>query len=186
MLKGDRERRTEKYQPWERHTDDDDNSQRRRLESVSPSITSDSGPWLLTPTEFKYNPKIFNDPRDASSDKENMSPLQPVPMPILNITESDFLDRTENLLGKEMKWEAQMAQQIPLPRSSSPYPVDKPGSLGQLEPETVDDMDVRDFSERLANDKRPPKPKHGPSGMIQSFFPSPQTCPDYIAMITAK
>ena len=55
-----------------------------------------------------------------------MPPLEPVPMPILNIAESDFLDRTEKLLGKEMKWEAHVAQQIPLHRSSSPYPVDKP------------------------------------------------------------
>ena len=120
MLKEDRERSTEKYQPWERHTDDEDNSPRRRLDSVSPSITSDSGPWLPTLTEFEYKPQICNDPRNVSSDKENMPPLQPVPMPILNIAESDFLDRTENLLGKEMKWEAHVAQQIPLPKSSSP------------------------------------------------------------------
>ena len=79
-----------------------------------------------------------------------------------------------------------MAQQVPVPRSSSPYPVDKPGSLEQLEPETEDDdTDVRDFMERLANDKRPPKPKCGPSLMIQNFFPTPLTCPDYIAMNAA-
>ena len=113
-----------------------------------------------------------------SSDKENMPPLEPVPMPILNIVESDSLDRTENLLGKDTKWEAHIAQQIPLPRSSSPCPVDRPGSLEQLEVETDDDMDVRDFMERLANDKSPPKP----SLMIQNNFPSPHTCPDYIAM----
>ena len=47
-----------------------------------------------------------------------------------------------------------MVQQIPLPRSSSPYPVNKPAPLEQLEPETDDDMDVRYFMERLANDKR--------------------------------
>ena len=39
--------------------------------------------------------------------------------------------------------------------------------------------------ERPANDKRPPKPKHAPSLMIQNFFPSPLTCPDYIAMNAA-
>ena len=48
--------------------------------------------------------------------------LEPVPIPVLNIAEGDFLDRTKNLLGKDMKWEAHMAHQIPLPRSSSPYP----------------------------------------------------------------
>ena len=94
-----------------------------------------------------------------SSNKENMPPLEPVPMPILNITESGFLDRTESLSGNDMKWEALVAQQIPLPRSSSPYPVDKPESLEQLELETDDDMDVRDYSERPANDKRLPNPK---------------------------
>ena len=31
-LKEDREKRTEKYQPWERCTNDNDNSLRRRLE----------------------------------------------------------------------------------------------------------------------------------------------------------
>ena len=73
-------------------------------------MTLDSGPWLLTPTEFEYKPKLFNNPRNASSDKENMPPLEPVPMPILNIAESDVLDRTENLLGKDTKWKAHVAQ----------------------------------------------------------------------------
>ena len=114
-----------------------------------------------------------------------MLPLEPGTMPILNITENDFLDRTENLLGKETKWEAHVAQQVPLPRTSSPYPVDEPGPLKQLEPETDDDMDIRDYMERPTNDKRPPKPKHGPCLMIQNNFPSPQTCPDYIAMTVA-
>ena len=71
------------------------------------------------------------------------------------------------------------------PSPVHPYPVDKPGSLEHLEPETDDDMDVRDYMERPLNDKRQPKPKHGPSLMIQNNFPSPQTCPDYIAMTAA-
>ena len=105
-------------------------------------------------------------------------------MPVLNI-EDDFLDRTEKLLEKDTKWEAHVAQQIPLPRSSSPYPNDKPGSLEQLEPKMDDDMDMRDFSERLTNDKRPPKPACKPKVMIQSSFPSPLACADYIAMNAA-
>ena len=101
-------------------------------------MTSDSGPWLPTP-EFEYKPKLFSDPRNASSDKENMPPLEPIPMSVLNIEESDFLERTEKLLEKDNKWEAHVAQQVPLPRSSSPYPDNnKPGSLEQLEPK--DDM----------------------------------------------
>ena len=114
-----------------------------------------------------------------------MQPLEPATMPILNIAESNFLDRTESSLGKETNWEAHMAQQVPLPRSSSPYPVDRPGPLEQLEPERDDDMDIRDYMERPANDRRPPKPKHIPSLMIQNNFPSPQTSPDYIAMTAA-
>ena len=106
-------------------------------------------------------------------------------MPVLNIKESDFLDRTKKLLEKDMKWEAHVAQQIPLPRSSSPCPENRPGSLAQLEPKTDDYMDMKDFSERLANDKRLPKPKCSPSLMIQNFFPSPLTCPDYVAMTAA-
>ena len=138
-LKADREKRTVKYQSWEGCMNVNDISFRRRLDSYSlkrindSSITSDSGPWLPTPTEFEYKPKIFSDPRNVSSNNENMPPLEPVTIPILNFAESDFLDRTESLLGKETKWEAHVAQQVPLPRSGSPYPVDRPGSLEQLE-----------------------------------------------------
>ena len=49
-----------------------------------------------------------------------MPPLESIPMPVLNIKESDFLDRTEKLLDKDANWEAHVAQQVPLPRSSSP------------------------------------------------------------------
>ena len=72
-LTEDCERWTEKYRPWEKHTK---GSPRKRLESLSPkkiidtSMTSHSGPWLPTP-EFEYRPKIFDDPRNTSSDKEN-------------------------------------------------------------------------------------------------------------------
>ena len=74
-----------------------------------------------------------------------MSALEPSQMPVLNIEESDFLERMEKLLEKDNKWEAHVAQQIPLPRSSSPFPDNQPGTMEQLEPETEDDMDVRDF-----------------------------------------
>ena len=172
-LKEDWERRMEKYRPWERWTDNKETSPRCKLDSASPSMTSDSGPWLPTP-EVEYRPKLFNDPRNASSDQENMPQLEPIPMPVLNIKESDFLDRTEKLLEKDMKWEVHYAQQIPLPRSSSQCPENGPGSLERLEPEMDD--------ERLANDERPPKPKCGSSLMIQNFFPSPLTCPNYVAV----
>ena len=77
------------------------------------------------------------------------------------------MDRTEKLLGKIIM-EAHMAQQVPLPRSSSSFPNDEqPSSLGQLEPETEDEMDVRDFSERPTNDKRSSKPSRKSRAMLQ-------------------
>ena len=75
-----------------------------------------------------------------------------------------------------------MGQQIPLPRSSSPYPDDNQnGSSEQLEPETEDDMDMRDFSERPTNDKRPPKPPRKTKVMLQNLIP-PLGCPDCMPM----
>ena len=91
------------------------------------------------------------------------------------------------MLGKETKWEAHVTQKIPLPRSSSPYPDDRPGALEHLEPETDDDIDVRDYMVRPANGRRPPKPnkRHGPSLMIQNNCPTLQTSPTYLTMVTA-
>ena len=106
-------------------------------------------------------------------------------MPVLNIEESNFLNGTKKILEKDMKWEAHIAQQIPLPRSSSPCTENRPGSLEQLEYKMDNVMDVKDFSERPANDKRPPKPKCGPNLKIQNFFPSLLTCPNYVAMTAA-
>ena len=102
--------------------------------------------------------------------------------PTFEITEEEFLDRTDKLLGKDSKCEVHVAQQPPLPRASSPYPDDRPGALEELEPETDDNIDIRDYMEGHANDRRPPKPKCGPSLMIQHFCPTPQTSPDYLAM----
>ena len=65
-LKEDREKRTEKYRPWERWTDNNDKSPRHRLDSLSPSMTSDSGPWHPTP-EFEYKLKLLSDPRNTNS-----------------------------------------------------------------------------------------------------------------------
>ena len=114
-----------------------------------------------------------------------MPALEPTLKPVLNIEESDFLERTEKLLEKDNKWEAHIAQ-VPSLRSSSPYPDNsQPRSLEQPEPETDDGMDVRDFSERPMNDRRPPKPAHKPRVMLQTLFPPPPGCPDHIAMNAA-
>ena len=179
--KDDREKRTEKYRPLERWTDD---IPRCRLDSLFPSVTYNSGPWLPTP-EFDYKLKLFNDPRSTHSDKEIMPPSEPAPMPVLNIEESDVLERTERLLENNNKWEPHMAQQVPLLRSSSPYPDNNETiPLEQVEPETEDNMDVRGFSERPTNDKRPPKSSQKPRVMLQNLIPPPG-CPDYMAINAA-
>ena len=75
-----------------------------------------------------------------------------------------------------------MAQQILLPRTSSPTHIDKQlGSLEQLEVVTEDDMDIRDFSERPANNMRPPKPPRKTKAYIMGIIPPPG-CPEYMAM----
>ena len=195
-LTEDHERRTEKYRPWERHTENGKVIPKRRVDYLSPQkvndsgSTSDSGAWLPTPIEFECRPKIFNDPRNVSSNKENAPPVDSQTTPTfknLNIKEDEFCDRTENLLGHESNWKAHVAQQIPLPRSSPPYPDDRPGALEQLEPEMDDDLDKPDYMTRPANDRRQAKPnkRHGPSLMIQNNCPTSQTSPDYLTMIAA-
>ena len=108
--------------------------------------------------------------------------MEPIPIPILNVEEVDFLNRTDRLLGKDHKWETHIAQQVPLPRTSSPYPsVNQPRSMEQLETMMDDDMDVRDFSSRPTNDLRPPKPPRKTQVIHQNLIPPPG-CPDYVAM----
>ena len=68
-LKKDQEKRMEKYRPWDRWTDDEKNSPRCKLVSISPSIISNSGQCLPTP-EFEYKAKLFSNPPNLSSDKK--------------------------------------------------------------------------------------------------------------------
>ena len=51
---------------------------RKRLDCITKrtndtSVTSDLGPWLPTP-KFEYRHTFFNEPRNFSSDKENVPP----------------------------------------------------------------------------------------------------------------
>ena len=181
-LQEDKEKRTEKVRPWAKWTDKD--SSRCVLDSITPSISSDSGAWLPTP-EFEYKPKLLMTPEIIIiiiQAKKNMPPLESAHIPILNIEERDFLDQTEKLLGTDNRWEAHIAQQVPIPRTSSPCPSNnQPGSLEQLNTFTEDDMAVRDFSERPANDLRPPKLPRKPKVILQNLALSPG-CPDYVAM----
>ena len=69
-------------------------------DSLTHSLSSDSGAWLPTP-EFEYKAKHFEDPRNNESSKENMPPLELAHIPFLNVEEKDFLDWTEKLLGTD-------------------------------------------------------------------------------------
>ena len=73
------------------------------------------------------------------------------------------------------------------PRPSSPYP-NWPSTLEELEPNTDDDIiDITDFSERLANDRRSPwhKQKFMTPTAIPGHCPTPQNSPMYLAMNVA-
>ena len=84
-LKEDKEKRMEKYRPWTKRTDNDNS--RWVLESLTPSLSSNSGAW--TPCHgFDYKTKLFDDPRNSQSSKENIPLLEPVPIPLLNIEEA--------------------------------------------------------------------------------------------------
>ena len=144
-------------------------------------MSSDSGVWA--PSQgFDYKPKLFDDTRNSQSSKENIPPLEPVPMPVLNIEEANFLNQTDKLLGRDHKWETHVAQQVPLPRTSSPCSSNNQiSSLECLEPETEDDMDIRDFSKRPTNNLRSPKSPRKPKVILQNLIPPPD-CPAYVAM----
>ena len=166
-LREDRWQRTERYRTWNKHND----NPRQILDSMTVSDLLDSGDWLPSP-EPNYRPKIFDDSRNPDSSKENMPPLEPVPMSVFNAGEREFLNKIEKLLETGDNWEAHVAQQILLPRTSSPTHTNKHlGSLEQLEVFTEDEMDIREFSERPANDMRPPKPPRKTKTYIQDVIP---------------
>ena len=81
----------------------------------------------------------------------------------------------------------QPQHQMPLPRTSSPYPDYSDNGLERLEPATDKEIDQVDFRARPANDRRLPKPTRRPGQtlMIQNNCPTPQTSPDYIMMVAS-
>ena len=85
-------------------------------------------------------------------------------------------------------WEASVARNImTTPRASSPYP-NCPSTLEELEPNTDDDIiDITNFSERLANDRRSPqhKQKFMTPTATQGHCPTPQNSPTHLAMNVA-
>ena len=91
----------------------------------------------------------------------------------------------------ESDWEDNVTQQMPMPRTSSPYPDDSDKRLEKLETETEDELDQIDNRTRPANDKRLPKPRHRPTfrqsppNWLTNDYPTPQTSPEYIMMVAS-
>ena len=146
-------------------------------------MTSDSGPCPSSPTETENKPKFFNEPEYLSSDKENIPPTESVTPPYLkNLILEEGINSNKN---EATSWEASVARNVVTkPRASSPYPR-QTSTLKDLEPNTDDDIiDVTNFLERLANDKRCLQPKHNfmIHTMTQGHCPIPQNSPTYLPM----
>ena len=114
-------------------------------------------------------------------------------MPTESITPPSLknLSLEEGMNGNEKEatsWEASVARNImTTARASSPYP-NRPSTLEELEPDTDDDIiDITDFLERLANDKKSPqhRQKFMTPTVTQGHFPTPQNSPTYLAMNAA-
>ena len=121
-------------------------------------MTSYSGPCPPSLTETEYKPKFFNEPEYLSSDKENIPSTESVTPPSLkNLSLEEGINSNEN---EASSWEASVARNVVTsPRASSTYPK-WTSTLEDLEPDTDDDIiDITEFSERPANDKRSPWPK---------------------------
>ena len=72
-------------------------------------------------------------------------------------------------------------------RANLPF-LKQTNTLEDLEPDIDDDIiDVTDYSERPANDKRSPRPKETDTthATTQGHHPTPQNSPTYLAMNTA-
>ena len=177
ILVQDTENQIEKFRPWGKPTKDRKSSPRKLPGVSSPrkndnSMTSDSGPCPSSPTNMEYKPWFFDEPECLSSNKENILPLKSVTPPSLknlSLEEGSTCNDTEATL-----WEASVAKKImTTPRTSSPYP-DQPDTMEQLEPDTDNDIiDITDYAERPANDKRSPwhVQKYGTHSMTQRHCP---------------
>ena len=210
-LTEDCEKRTEKYRPWEKHAQCITYDPTKRVEPLSlhkvhdSGSSSDSWAWIQASGDLEFTCKIFKDP---SSDKEN-TPVTNIQTTLilndLNITEDELPERPTNFVGPycpkcvlkwprcicldESDWEdnATQQQQMPLPRTSSPYPDYSDNGLERLEPKTDEELDQVYYRARPANDRRLHKPtrRWGPTLMIPNNCPTPQTSPDYITMVAS-
>ena len=176
-LTEDWERRTKKYRPWGKHTQCIKIGPMKRVEPISLRKVHDSGPssesgaWVQAARDLEFTPKIFNDPKNISSDKENnqMNDSQTMLMLTdLNITDGTgpegLPERPPNFVGpycpmcvlkwlrclciSESDWEDTMTQQMP--RTSSFLPDDSTKNLEKLEMEMDNDSDAIDYRARAS------------------------------------
>ena len=120
----DTEKWTEKFRPWKKPTKDKKTSPKKLPGVLTPrkndnSMTSDSGPCPLSPTETEYKPRFFDEPECLSSDKENILPVESITPPSLK-----NLSLEEGMTGNETEatsWEASVPKSImTTPRANSP------------------------------------------------------------------
>ena len=187
----DTEKQTEKFRPWKKPTKDGKPIPRKIPGILTPrkndnSMTSDSGPCPSSLTENEYKPRFFDEPDCLSSDKENIPPTESITPPSLkNLSLEEEANNNKN---KATWWEASVARNIMMtPRTSSPFPK-QTSTLEDLEPDTDDDIiDVTDYSERPANERRSPSLKQtiATHTVTQGHCPTPQNSPTYLPMNAA-
>ena len=118
-----------------------------------------------------------------SSDKENIPLTKSVTPPSLgNLSLEEEAHDNEN---EATSWEANVVRKLmTTPRASSPF-LKQSSTLEDLEQDMDDDIiDVMNYSERPANDKRSPRPKQTDMThpMTQGHCPIPQNSPKYLPM----
>ena len=185
-LTEDCKRRTKDYRLWEMHTQWVMIDPMKRVEPIflqkahDSWSSSDSGAWVHVDGDLEFTCKIFNDPKNISFNEEN-TPLNDTQTMLtlndLNITDSTrpegLPERPTNFVGPycpkcilrwhkclcitELDREDNVTQQMPMPRTSSPYPDESDKRLEKLETETEDELHQIDYRARPANDRRPPK-----------------------------
>ena len=186
----DTEKQTEKFQPWKKPIKDGKQVP-QKLPGVltawknDNSITSDSVPYPSL-TEHEYKPRFFDEQDCISSDKENMPLTESVTPPSLrNLSLEEEADDNEN---EATSWEASVARKImTTPRASSPF-LKQTSILEDLEPDMDDDIiNITDYSERPAIDKRSPRPKKTDTTHMttQGYCPTPQNSSTYLSMNAA-
>ena len=103
-----------------------------------------------------------------------------LPLLLKNLSLEEGKNGNEN---EAASWESSVARNIVTPpRASSPYP-NQTSTLEDLELDTDDDIiDITDFSEKPANDKRSPRHKQNFMTHIatQGHCPTPQNSSTYM------